>query len=1038
MDGSTAPVILCVDDDKVTLRGLERALVNNGYSVLTAGSAAQALATLQHAKPDLILLDAIMPDMDGYEICGRVRSNQALADVPVIFVTAQEEGEDTKKALSLGAVDYLIKPFQRETLLRMVAQHLQVTSITGINGNGAHYHKQPVPNASIEAFRSPVARLVTEPAQQRLAGTPAAPPGGIVYKAEEVERLVQERTAALIQANAVLHAEISKRQQTEATVQQLEEELARHLAERTSEVEKATQVLRTDLDQRQRAVETLTRTLHECERLVVALPDPAFILDTNGTLKRWDKKLEIVSGFSPEELLDRPVTMLFPKDEHALVRQALSTGFAVGTSAIDGHLLRKDGTTVLYHWKNTIYKDQVGQPIGLIGLGRDMTAHKQVEVALQQAKETAEQSNRAKSEFLANMSHEIRTPMNGIIGMNDLLLDTALTVEQLDYVETVKSSAETLLSLLNDILDFSKIEARKLSLEKVEFSLHDMLGDTVKALAFRAHQKEIELLYEVASDVPDVMIGDPVRLRQVLTNLIGNALKFTEHGEVTVQIETVQDLGEDTTLRFAVRDTGIGIPKDKQQRVFEAFSQADASVTRKYGGTGLGLAISVQLVRLMHGHMWLESEENQGSTFFFTAKFVKGTPKELPASTQFDALQGMPILVVDDNATHRRILYTTLTRWKMEPKLATHAEEALAQVQQATAQGTPFPFILIDGSLPDDSSLILTQQIKAEASPSSMLLLMLTSTEQKEDRTQYEAFGVTGFMTKPLRSTELQGALLRALGKEVPEPRKTKKPFAQQSQQQLRLLVAEDNPVNQKLALRVLQKWKHEAVIVHNGQEAYDLLLRDTTFDAVLMDVEMPVMNGFEATAKIRTHEQAAGTHLPIIAMTAHAMVGDKERCLTAGMDGYITKPLRSDELFTILEDIAAHVRGRAAPQSTENSTPPEETFDRQELLALLDGDVTLLTELTEIFWENSPALIAQMRSALTDRDPHTLTYAAHTLKGSVGNFAAKRALTLITEVEHIGMGQDSSRAKATLDALEAELFSLRTALSSLREELAA
>jgi len=1017
MDGSPAPVILCVDDDKVTLRGLERALVNNGYSVLTAGSAAQALATLQHAKPDLILLDAIMPDMDGYEICARVRSNQALADVPVIFVTAQEEGEDTKKALSLGAVDYLIKPFQRETLLRMVAQHLQVTSITGINGNGVHRHNQPSLNPSVEVFRSPVARLVTEPTQQRLTGTLAAPQVSTVYNAEEAERLVQERTATLIQANAVLHAELSKRSQ---------------------EVEKATQGLRVELAERQRVVETLTRSLDEYERLVVALPDPAFVLDRNGTLKKWDEQLKIVSGFSPDELLDLPVLTLFPEDEHALVRQALSTAFVVGTSAIDGHLLRKDGTTIPYHWKNTICKDHAGQPLGLIGIGRDMTVPKQTEATLQQAKEMAEQSSRAKSEFLANMSHEIRTPMNGIIGMNDLLLDTALTVEQLDYVETVKSSAETLLSLLNDILDFSKIEARKLDLEKVEFSLHDLLGDTVKALAFRAHQKAIELLYEISSDVPDVVTGDPVRLRQVLTNLIGNALKFTEQGEVTVQIETVQDIGEDVTLCFAVRDTGIGIPKDKQQRVFESFSQADASVTRKYGGTGLGLAISVQLVRLMHGHMWLESEENQGSTFFFTAKFAKGTPKELPASVQFDVLRGMPILVVDDNATHRRILHTTLMRWKMEPKLTTHAEEALAQIQQATAQGTPFPFILLDSSLPDNSSLILAQQIKAEASPTSRLLLMLTSIEQKEDRTQYEALGVTGFLTKPLRSTELPGALLRALGKEVPEPRKTKKPFTQQSQRPLRLLVAEDNPVNQKLAIRVLQKWNHEVAIARNGQETYDILLRDATFDAVLMDVEMPVMNGFEATTKIRTHEQTARTHIPIIAMTAHAMVGDKERCLAAGMDGYIAKPLRPDELFAILEGIATHGRRREVPQFSETNVSLEETFDRQELLALLDGDVALLTELTELFWENSPDLITQMRSALADGDPHTLTYAAHTLKGSVGNFAAKRALALIAEVEQMGMNQDTSQAIVALAALESELLSLRTALSSLREELAA
>ena len=487
--------------------------------------------------------------------------------------------------------------------------------------------------------------------------------------------------------------------------------------------------------------------------------------------------------------------------------------------------------------------------------------------------------------------------MNGIIGMNELLLDTPLTAEQREYAETVKGSAEALLALLNDILDFSKIEARKLDLESVDFSLRENLGDAMKALAFRAHQKGLELLYEVATDVPDTVIGDPGRVRQIVTNLVGNALKFTEKGEVAVHVEKIGGDSNDVELRFAVRDTGIGIPKDKQHLIFQAFSQADTSIARKYGGTGLGLAISTQLVRLMNGYLWLESEENQGSTFYFTVRLGIGTHKEETAPAAIEELQGLPALVVDDNATNRRILKDLLTSWHMVPHLADTAESALAQMQDAKTNIQPFAFVLIDGRMPGtDGFALAANHRNASAGRCNSHDADIIRPERRagplsRDGTCWfhvetnPAIGIIDCITQSTwesyrRNPQIQNSL------RAKEPAK------------LRLLVAEDNAVNQKLAVRFLQKWGHESVVAANGKEAFESFLYNGPFDAILMDIEMPVMNGMDATAAIRQHEQNSGTHIPIIAMTAHAMVGDKEQCLAGGMDSYVSKPLRAEELF--------------------------------------------------------------------------------------------------------------------------------------------
>ena len=776
------------------------------------------------------------------------------------------------------------------------------------------------------------------------------------------------------------------------------------------------------------------------EELFENANDIVYTTDIAGKVTSVNRATESVTGYAREEVLGVDV-LNFVAEEY---REAADLMFRrmlhdETPTTYSMELVAKDGRRIPLEVNSRLILED-GMPAGVQGIARDITERKRIELEWQKASEAAEAANRAKGEFLANMSHEIRTPLNGVLGMTELALSTRLNEEQREYLTLVKTSGETLLTVINDILDFSKIEAGRLDINPIDFELRDSLGDTLKTLSLRAHEKGLELALHVAPDVPYRLQGDPTRLRQIVVNLVGNAIKFTAHGEVVLHATVESQTENEIVLHFTVADTGIGIPSDKQQTIFAPFTQADSSATRRYGGTGLGLAISRQLTEMMGGRLWVESTEGKGSSFHFTVCFHPAIlDSESPTPSERVDLQGLPTLVVDDNATNRRLLEEILSNWGMRPAMADGGWTGLETLRQAKSAGKPFPLVLIDALMPDMDGFTLAERIQEDPVLSGATIMMLTSSGHRGDAARCRKLGIAAYLHKPVKERDLLQAVLLAISS---DRRNTKdaelitRHTLREEQRTLRILLAEDDMVNRQLAEHLLRKFGHKVTSVSDGRKAVEAIRTAgfDGFDVVLMDIQMPEMDGVEATAAIRALETGRPRRLPIIAMTAHAMKGDRARFLDAGMDGYIAKPVQPQELVSVIEQTVP--KPQEAAREHQPKPAPQEVIDWKRALAAVDGDSELFHELLRIFAGVAPATLEKLRTAVKRKNAATIEQAAHALKGSVSNFGADDAVQASWRLETMARNGNLEHAAEGLQQLEKEIQRLLDAIETLESEV--
>jgi PAS domain S-box-containing protein len=786
------------------------------------------------------------------------------------------------------------------------------------------------------------------------------------------------------------------------------------------------------INQRTAAEAALRESEEKFRTIIETAPDGYCEVDMEGNYTFFNDSMCTILGYSREEIakMNQYETMDESNTQKLTetLNEVLETGKPV--KSVDWTLTSKDGSQRFIESSVSLIKDPKGKPMGFGRFIRDVTERHRAE-ALHRAKLAAEAASRTKSEFLASMSHEIRTPLNAIIGLVELMLNSDLPPDQRDDLDVVKSSAYSLLSIINNVLDFSKIEAGRLEFESTPFSFLHFMDESLKIMGMKAHEKGIELAYRIAPGVPDRLLGDPVRLRQVLLNLIDNAIKFTNDGEVLVFVAAHSKTEYDVLLHISVVDTGIGISKDNQRNIFKAYNQGDPATLRQYGGTGLGLAVSAQLVSLMGGTIKLKSQPGQGSRFRFTARFIRQQDAESrPKKTVPPELAGLKVLVVDNHVSSFKILREMLESYRMVPEFASSAQNAKDILLPVKNGSKFFDLLLLDSDMPDTDGFALAEWIVKQKISNAALIMMLTFPHLKR-KPELERLGVTANVVKPLGAMELEEAILNALriDKAAAETAtKAQQPVTRVPSRSLKILVAEDTPFNQKFILRLLERWRHDAVLAENGLQAIETFKKEE-FDIILMDVQMPQMDGLEAARAIREEERETNTHIPIIAMTAHAVKGDRERCLEAGMDDYVSKPIDSEKLFDAIEALAL------PPQVLNRTADTIEPMDKASLLKAFDGDWDFLKEVVDIFLHDYPRLLAELKQAHAEGDAEKLMRSAHSLKGMLLNFQAETAADVAFDLEKKGRDKNFDGVQTAIEKLTEQIAEVDQAIRAMLME---